>query len=256
LRRPTEHATPAGSDEGLHIVGVGARREQALILRDVNLNAPLGEVTVILGPNGAGKTTLLEAISGALDSTAGTMWFSGTSLVGLSRPKRAKLGIAHVEQGRTIFGDLTTEENIRVALPNARFDDVADWFPELIPRRHIAAGMLSGGEQQMLVIARALVTLPKILLLDEMSLGLAPRIVQRLLEVIRVQAARGLGVVLVEQYAHLALEVGTRATVLSGGQVVFEGSCAELRSDPELLRRAYLGTVSRDASAGRIGNGR
>jgi branched-chain amino acid transport system ATP-binding protein len=212
LLRPTEKSASSGPDEGLRVVGLSVRREQALILPGVDLTAPLGEVTVILGPNGAGKTTLLEAISGVLDGTAADLSFGGVSLRGLSRRKRANLGIAHVEQGRTVFGDLTAEENIRVANPGARIGDVEEWFPELIPRRDVAAGMLSGGEQQMLVIARALVTRPKILMLDEMSLGLAPRVVQRLLEVIRVQAAQGLGIILVEQYAHLALEVGTRVS--------------------------------------------
>jgi branched-chain amino acid transport system ATP-binding protein len=230
---------------GLEVVDLTIPRQGFPIVRDVSLRAPAGEVTVLLGANGAGKTTLLEALSGLIPSTSGTIGLGETDLTSLSRVRRARAGLAHVEQGRHVFGELTVTENIEVASgePTA-VQRALDLFPELVPRRDVLAGSLSGGEQQMVVIARALARDPKALLLDEMSLGLAPVIVQRLLPIVRRLADDGMAVLLVEQYANLALSIGDSAYVLNRGSILLQGSAQELADKPELVRDAYLGTKS------------
>ncbi|MBI3524933.1 MAG: ABC transporter ATP-binding protein [Betaproteobacteria bacterium] len=211
------------------------------VCRDIRLHAPRGEVTVLLGPNGAGKTTLLDAISGVIATATGKITLDGRDILGLRREQRARLGLAHVEQGRSIFPGLSVEENI---LAGARSSDavhrVMALFPQLIARLHTQAGLLSGGEQQMLVIGRALAGKPSVLLVDEMSLGLAPIVVRNVMPIFRQLAHQGVGILLVEQYAALALEVGDRAYVLNRGEIVFEGDCAELRGKVDVLRGAYL----------------
>jgi branched-chain amino acid transport system ATP-binding protein len=212
------------------------------IVRGVNLTVPRGEVTVLLGPNGAGKTTLLEAISGIIPSHGGSAQLDGTDITKAARTRRARLGLSHVEQGRTIFGELTVVENVSVGAPNrAAVAEALALFPELTPRHQLAAGSLSGGEQQMLVLARALARGPSTLLVDEMSLGLAPAIVRRLMPLVAELASRGVGVLLVEQYADLALRIGTRAYVLHRGTIVLEGPCSELRDRTDEMRESYLG---------------
>ena len=163
-------------------------RGGSTIVNGVELSAPPGEVTVLLGPNGAGKTTLLEALSGRIPASRGTVHIGGATYCGYSRGARARLGLAHVEQGRTVFRDLTVEENLRVAARTDELDDAYTLFPELRPRSGVAAGALSGGEQQLLVLARAMLARPQVLLIDEMSLGLAPVVVQRLLPAVRTLA--------------------------------------------------------------------
>ena len=203
---------------GLQLRGVTVVRGGLPICREIDLIAEPGQVTVLLGPNGAGKTTLLEAISGVIGVATGTIALGGRELHRLTRDRRARLGLAHVEQGRAVFASLTVAENLLVAgrggLPPA-----LELFPELAARRDVRAGLLSGGEQQMLVIARALVRRPRMLLLDELSLGLAPIVVQRLMPVVRRLADSGVGVLLVEQYAALARELGDRAYLLSHGRI-------------------------------------
>jgi branched-chain amino acid transport system ATP-binding protein len=212
------------------------------IVRGVNLTVPRGEVTVLLGPNGAGKTTLLEAISGIIPSHGGSAQLDGTDITKAARTRRARLGLSHVEQGRTIFGELTVVENVSVGAPNrAAVAEALALFPELTPRHQLAAASLSGGEQQMLVLARALARGPTTLLVDEMSLGLAPAIVRRLMPLVAELASRGVGVLLVEQYADLALRIGTRAYVLNRGTIVLEGPCSELRDRTDEMRESYLG---------------
>jgi len=233
----------SSSGSGLEITALTVPRAGFPIVREVTLKAPAGEVTVLLGANGAGKTTLLEALSGLIPITSGTITLDGTDIGRLSRVPRSRAGLGHVEQGRHVFGELTVAENIQVAGDAADDVDVAlELFPELQPRRDVLAGALSGGEQQMLVIARALARSPKTLLLDEMSLGLAPVIVQRLLPIVRRLADDGVAVLLVEQYADLALSIGDNAYVLSRGAVILEGHASELAERPELVRDAYLGT--------------
>jgi len=226
---------------GLRVEGLEVRRMGSPVVRDVSLDAPLGEVTVLLGTNGAGKTTLLEAISGIIPSAAGSIELLGRNITKLPRSSRARAGLAHVEQGRTIFADLTVEENLLVCAPASEIGAALEPFPLLVERRRGRAGLLSGGEQQMLVIARALATRPRLLMLDEMSLGLAPTIIKTLTPIVGDLADRGVGILLVEQFAALALSVGTRAYVLSRGEVVFSGSCSTLAENPAQLRDLYLG---------------
>jgi branched-chain amino acid transport system ATP-binding protein len=202
----------------LELSGVSVDRSGLRICREVDLIAERGQVTVLLGPNGAGKTTLLEAISGVIGASAGTIRFAGRELRGLRPDQRARLGLAHVEQGRAVFPGLTVVENLAVGGRDAQARAFA-LFPELAGRRTLRAGLLSGGEQQMLVIARALARRPTMLLLDELSLGLAPIVLRRLMPVVRTLADDGVGVLLVEQYAALAIEIGDRAYVLRNGRI-------------------------------------
>ena len=212
------------------------------VVRGASLLVDEGAITVLLGANGAGKTTLLEGISGAVGSAGGSALLNGIAVERLRPNRRAQLGLAHIEQGRAVYRDLTVEENIEVARsPNAPPGEVFEVFPELIPRRHVRAGLLSGGEQQMLVIGRALASRPKVLLIDEMSLGLAPIIVRRLMTLVSGLAKAGLSILLVEQFAALALAIGGRAYVLRRGEIAYAGTCGELLGDPQRLQRLYLG---------------
>jgi branched-chain amino acid transport system ATP-binding protein len=223
------------------------RRGGLTVVHGASLAAEGGAVTVLLGSNGAGKTTLLESISGAIPVHRGTIELDGERLDRTRPVRRTERGIAHVEQGRTIFGRLTVEENLQVAArPEADEARVFALFPELEQRRDVRAGLLSGGEQQMVVIARALMGRPTVILLDEMSLGLAPIVVRRLLRTVRELADEGMAVLLVEQFAALALGIGDAAYVLQRGRLVFEGTCRELREDPGRLRSAYLGDPSQN----------
>lgn len=228
---------------GLVVQDLVVHRGGSQIVNGVDLSAPPGEVTVLLGPNGAGKTTLLEALSGRIPATRGTVRIGGRDVLRTTRVARAHLGLAHVEQGRTVFRDLTVEENLRVAAHTGELDDAYTLFPELRPRSRVAAGALSGGEQQLLVLARAMLGRPQVLLIDEMSLGLAPVVVKRLLPAVSTLAAQGVAVLLVEQYAAMALSIGTTAMVLFRGQIVLRGHAVELRHETERLHRAYLGAV-------------
>jgi branched-chain amino acid transport system ATP-binding protein len=212
------------------------------VVREVSLAVESGQISVLLGANGAGKTTLLEGLSGIIPVAGGAIEIDGHDLHRARPGARVAAGLAHVEQGRTVFRQLTTDENLRAGARAA--SDVADayqLFPELQPRRDVPAGLLSGGEQQMLVIARALAGRPKILLIDEMSAGLAPTIVRRLMATVRRLADQGLAVVLVEQFAVLALGVGDRAYVLRRGKIVYDGACVALRDAPDMLHQLYLG---------------
>jgi ABC-type branched-subunit amino acid transport system ATPase component len=224
-------------------------------LRGVSLAVPEGAVVAVLGNNGAGKSTLLRAISGTLPAhrgriTAGAIEFAGRSLAGVEPASIARGGLAHVPEGRRIFGHLTVEENLRAGAMAARDraarerarTRVAELFPILAERRSQRAGLLSGGEQQMLAIGRALMAAPRVLLLDEPSLGLAPRIVAQVAEVIREINRQGVTVVLVEQNAAMALAVADEAMVLEVGRVALAGRAADL-ADSEDVRDRYLGVA-------------
>ena len=218
------------------------------IIRGVDFHAAGGEISVLLGSNGAGKTTLLESLSGIIPVKSGAIGLNDDMLTRMRPGARAKAGLSHVEQGRTVFPDMTTEENLRVALhPDADLGEAYDLFPELLQRRTVKAGMLSGGEQQMTVIARSIVSRPRVILIDEMSSGLAPIIVSRLMKAVRQLADRGMAVVMVEQFAALALAIGNRAYVLRRGRMVYEGGCEALIRDPALLHRLYLGDAGQAA---------
>jgi branched-chain amino acid transport system ATP-binding protein len=216
------------------------------VLHGISLEVEPGEIVVILGANGAGKTTTMRAVSGMI-GRQGRVEFEGSDITSLSAEKIVRLGVAQVPQGRGTFTELTVEENLRTGA-YVRHDDVTSdiqrWFevfPRLAERRTQRAGSLSGGEQQMLAIARALMSRPKLLLCDEPSLGLAPLITQELFEVLkRLNAEEGLSVLLVEQNANLALKVAHRVYLLETGNVVASGTAAEIASD-DSIRKAYLG---------------
>ena len=211
------------------------------VVRGVALSVAPGGVSVLLGANGAGKTTLLEGLSGITPIAGGRIALAGEAIQTLRPGGRARKGLAHVEQGRTVFRQLTTDENLRAAGRDADTAEAYHLFPELEKRRHVRAGLLSGGEQQMLVIARALLTKPKAIMIDEMSAGLAPVVVSRLMAAVRKLADQGLAVLLVEQFAALALAIGDQAYVLRRGRMVYDGDCQTLIAAPDLLHRLYLG---------------
>lgn len=226
----------------LELKGVAVSRGAGPVIRDVDLTVRPGAITTIVGPNGAGKTSLLESISGVVAASAGTTTLEGQSIRKLSRVKRARAGIVHIEQGRAVFPSLTVLENIRLtARGQAKIDEVMAVFPELDKRKDTPTVLLSGGEQQMVVLARAFASDPKYLLIDEMSLGLAPVVFMRLLPLVQRFAASGVGVLLVEQFTALALGVADDALVVSSGRVTYSGDAATLKAFPEVLHRAYLG---------------
>ena len=217
------------------------------VLHGIDLDVEAGDVAVILGANGAGKTTTMRAISGMIPRR-GVIEFAGEIITKSSPDGIVRLGIAQVPQGRGTFTDLTVEDNLRagayVRHDNEVASDIALWyetFPRLADRRTQKAGTLSGGEQQMLAIARALMSRPKLLLCDEPSLGLAPLITKELFQIIkRLNEQRGLTVLLVEQNANLALDIAQHVCLLESGRIAAAGSAAEI-ADDDAVRRAYLG---------------
>ena len=240
---------PAPAPEGtplLELRGVEGGYGPVQVLQGIDLTVHEGKVVVILGANGAGKTTTLRAISGMIKAR-GELRFAGQSLLGRSPQAIARLGIAHVPQGRGTFTELTVEENLRVGAYTRRngvkadLERCYDWFPRLGERRNQHAGSLSGGEQQMLAIGRALMLKPRLLLLDEPSLGLAPLVVAELFRIVKgLNEEEGLSVLVVEQNANIALQTSSRAYVLEVGRVALEGSSAELQAH-EGVRASYLG---------------
>jgi branched-chain amino acid transport system ATP-binding protein len=220
------------------------------VVFDVDLEVREGEIVALLGANGAGKTTTLRALSGLLPLMGGDVKLDGESLKGTSPDKIARNGIVHVPQGRGIFPNLRVEETLRLAcamakLPRGkvdkRVDEMYGVFPRLNERRTQLAGTLSGGEQQMLAIARGLIMQPRVLLIDEMSQGLAPAIVQSLFAIVRSLPEQGVSVLIVEQFVAHALEVATRAYVLEKGEVAFSGDAAKLAQDEDFVKGSYLG---------------
>ncbi|GEJ57597.1 ABC transporter ATP-binding protein [Anaeromyxobacter diazotrophicus] len=217
-------------------------------LRGVSLEVPEGQVVALIGANGAGKTTTLRAVSRMLRPTSGSVRFRGEELTRLMPHDIVARGLAHAPEGRGIFLNLTVKENLDLGAFLRRDGDgiAADrermfsLFPILRERMSQVAGTLSGGEQQMLSVARALMSRPKLLLLDEPSLGLAPQVVERIFQVLRDVSAQGVALLLVEQNAHKALQIAHRAYVLETGEVVMTGTGAELLASPE-VRKAYLG---------------
>ncbi len=216
-------------------------------LHGVSIEVAGGEIVTLLGANGAGKTTLIRAISGVQPISAGQIRFDDRPLEGVSAHARVALGIAQVPEGRQVFAPLSVEDNLRLgAWPrrNARLDaelaSVYELFPVLASRRRISAGMLSGGEQQMLAIGRALMAKPRLLLLDEPSMGLAPILVEQILDVVRGLKQAGLTVLLVEQNARAALAIADRGYVVETGRIATSGSAVELLADAR-VQAAYLG---------------
>ena len=216
------------------------------VVRDLSLTVHAGEVVALLGPNGAGKTTTLLTASSLIPVIAGDVRVFGRSVRTRTPSDLAREGLGHVTEDRSLFYGLTVKDNLRLGCHGRKgeLDMVLEFFPQLKPLMGRQAGLLSGGEQQMLALGRAVASRPKLLLLDEMSLGLAPVIVERLLPIVRdVALATGSGVLLVEQHVEIALEVSDRAYVLAHGDLVMEDTAERLLQSDELLEESYMGEV-------------
>jgi ABC-type branched-subunit amino acid transport system ATPase component len=241
-----------GGEPVLRIAGLSAGYDAAAVVRDLDLHVDAGEVVALLGPNGAGKTTTLRAISGIVKPMAGSISVDGLDLVQLAPAARAKLGIAHVPEGRGVFFGLTVAEHFRLGHMSEQLDAAAAYryFPALAELKDRRVGLLSGGEQQMLALGRALARRPRLMLLDEMSLGLAPIIVERLLPVVADYAREsGCAVLVVEQHIHVALGVADRGYVLAHGQLVMHATADVLAADHDLILSSYLGGAEISAHA-------
>ena len=233
----------------LRIEGLSAGYSAKPVLKDVSINVGAGEFVAIVGPNGAGKTTLFKTISGIVKPSCGAIMFDGVDLLSVPPPQRAHLGIAHVPEGRQIFPSLTVIENLEMGAMtesgrrdwNANIERIFDWLPVLKERRNQFAGTMSGGQQQMLAIGRGLASSPKLLMLDEPSMGLAPSTADFIFErLIEIRRQSGLTMLLVEQRVAEALESADHGYVLEAGRVVLEGNNDTLRAD-DRVRKAYLG---------------
>ena len=231
----------------LSINGLTVDLSDKTAVDDVSLMVEPGNITALLGPNGAGKSELVLAAAGVLPKKSGTVLLGGQDISGFRPEKVRACGLAAVPEGHQVLSPLTVEENLLAAgamLPaaelNSEVDNAYEVFPELIALKAQPAGSLSGGQQQMVAIAQALVCRPKFLLIDEMSLGLAPVVIERLIEVVRHLKSQGMGILLIEQFTHLALELADRAMIISRGRIRYEGSPDELKSKPDLLHAAYL----------------
>ncbi|HEY7203417.1 MAG TPA: ABC transporter ATP-binding protein [Methylomirabilota bacterium] len=220
-----------------------------MALRGVSFSVPAGAIVTILGANGAGKTTILKTVSGVMDPQKGTVLLEGRPIQGLDPDRVARLGLSHVPEGREVFPFLSVRENLRMGAYNRKDTDgvardlemVNEYFPVLQARAEQRAGQLSGGEQQMLAIARALMARPKVMLLDEPSLGLAPKLVKDIFEIIRrINREHGVTVLLVEQNANVALHTADHGYVLELGRIVMEDTCERLL-DKDDIREFYLG---------------
>jgi branched-chain amino acid transport system ATP-binding protein len=245
LAKPDPGTAPLLAIEGLR-VSYGP----VAAVRGVSLAVRAGEVVALLGANGAGKSTLLRTISGLIRPRAGRVHLAGRAIDRLAPSRIVRLGIAHAPEGRRVFGSLSVADNLRLGAAARREraglveerERLLDLFPILRERLRQTAGTLSGGEQQMLALARALMAKPRLLLLDEPSLGLAPLIVRAIFDALAGLKRVGVTMLLVEQNVAAALELADRAYVLRTGEIRLEGASAELRADPERIAHAYLGT--------------
>jgi branched-chain amino acid transport system ATP-binding protein len=247
---PSRDHPPARSDAAeplLSVEGLWASYGGAWVLRDVSLAMREREFLAVIGANTAGKSTLLRAISGLMPKVKGRVVFDGTDLATVPSYRIPELGIAHVPEGRHVFVDMTVEENLyagahsrRGADPAGTLERIFDLFPRLKERRNQIAGTLSGGEQQMVAVGRGLMLEPRLLILDEPSLGLAPMVVEEMHRRFHEIHASGVSVLLVEQNVSLALQSAERAYIMSSGEIEFEGVASELAND-DRIRRAYLG---------------
>jgi branched-chain amino acid transport system ATP-binding protein len=237
----------------LEISGLIARYGAADVLKGLDISVEEGEIVTLLGSNGAGKSTTLRAISGLVANVSGSIAFAGQPILGLKPEAIVRLGISHVPEGRRIFPGLTVRDNILLGGSNrkgvgrrvleADVDEMLGFFPDLARLEHALGWTLSGGQLQMVAVARGLMARPRLLLLDEPSLGLAPLIVQQVFRIVADIRARGTTVLLVEQNAHMALSVADRGYVLETGQLLVQGSPAQLWSNPQ-VRAAYLGGLA------------
>jgi branched-chain amino acid transport system ATP-binding protein len=229
----------------MEVEGLSAGYGAAPVLHEISLKVPPGKIVAVLGANGAGKTTLLRTLSGLVPATAGRILFDGVDLKRTKVERMVHRGIAHVPEGRGVITELTVDENLRLGglwrKPRPALDEIYDLFPPLAQRRERPGHQLSGGERQMLAIGRALAAGPRLLLLDEPSLGLAPKVTAQIMSLLRdLRDRTGLAVLLVEQNVRSALSVADEALVLALGRVVARGPAADLRDDAD-LRHAYLG---------------
>lgn len=231
----------------LAVEGLFASYSGIKALRDVWFTIDQGEMVALIGPNGAGKSTLLNCISGILKPDSGLIKFNGKSIVGIRAAQISRLGVAQVPEGRQVLADLTVEENLLLGKLAGRdraavydIDYVYELFPILVERRSQLAGLLSGGQQQMLVLGRALMGSPSILMLDEPSLGLAPLVAKHVFDALAKLNAEGLTIFLVEQNARRALQISSRAIVLERGAIVATGQSSALLTDPKIIEH-YLG---------------
>jgi len=228
----------------LEVRALGSRYGRIPALHDVNLRVGAGELVALVGANGAGKSTLLRTISGVQPASDGAIAFEGREVTTLSARRRVQLGIVQVPEGRQVFAPMSVEDNLRLgAFARGRadaLDEVMAFFPALREKRRQAAGLLSGGQQQMLAIARALMAEPRLLLLDEPSMGLAPRLVAEIFAHVAALRARGTTVLLVDQNARAALSVADRGYVMEAGRIGLEGPARDLLRDAQ-VQRAYLG---------------
>ena len=235
--------------DGLDIRDLTVMRGAKTVVNAISMRIEAGETVVLLGPNGAGKSSLVLAVAGALPAMAGTVTVDGKAIQGLRAEAVRRLGVAAVPEGHHVLGDLSVADNLRVAgyhLPRqeleAGVEAALDTFPELRARLDTRAGSLSGGQQQMVVLAQAIVDRPRYLLADELSFGLAPVIVARLVPVITRLAEQGVGILLIEQFTHIALRIAHHACVMERGHIRFSGEPAELLRNPDILHSAYLAT--------------
>jgi branched-chain amino acid transport system ATP-binding protein len=237
----------------LEVSQLVVRYGQVTAVHGIDLRVESGQVVALLGSNGAGKTSTLNAVSGALKPAGGQIRFDGTDITGRPAHRVSRGGLVQVPEGRRIIGPLTVEENLKLGAYHQRgarvaplLSDVYELFPILHERRDKPGGLLSGGEQQMLAFGRALMSEPKTLLLDEPSMGLAPIIVDKIIESVALIAQRGLSILMVEQNALAAFELADYAYVLEQGEVILEGPVDQVKDDP-LVLRAFLGIESEEA---------
>lgn len=250
---PSKLASPRDPSR-LEVDNLVMVRGTRAVVHAIELRVAPGRITALMGANGAGKTSTVLGIAGAIEPAFGEVWLGGRDLKGLEADEIRRLGIATVPEGHQVLRDLTVHDNLAVAGGDLARGELAaateralELFPELKQRLAQPAGDLSGGQQQMVAIAQALLVSPRFLVIDELSFGLAPMIVSRLLPVIRQIAAQGIGVLLIEQFTHLALALADHAVVMSRGHVSYDGDPQRLRADPEILHRAYFPLSDREA---------
>ncbi|HCB05114.1 MAG TPA: ABC transporter ATP-binding protein [Nocardioides sp.] len=232
-----------GQTPALELRDIHAGYAELTVLRDVSLSVPRGSIVALLGPNGAGKTTLLRTASGLIRPDRGTVVLNGVDVTRLAPNQRAKQGLCLIPEGRGIFRGLTVRENLRMQIPQGRrdvsTDEVLELFPVLRDRLGQLAGTMSGGQQQMLALARAYLAKPDLVLLDEVSMGLAPNLVDEIFQTLRHLAATGVSMLLVEQYVSRAIEMADEVVLLDRGSIGFAGPASGL--DESAVLRGYLG---------------
>lgn len=246
----TSHAT----SNALRVENLAMVRGTKVVVHGIKFELQPGRITAVMGPNGAGKTSTVLGLSGVVEPAFGDIWLDDVNLKGKAPDEIRRLGLATVPEGHQVLRELSVQDNLRIAgqrmSPQALDEAMArSWalFPELREKSRQAAGDLSGGQQQMLALAQALVVTPKFLVIDELSFGLAPTIVARLMPVIQRIADSGVGILLIEQFTHLALQLAQHVYVMSRGRISYDGPPQPLRNDPSILHRAYFPMTDREA---------